>query len=268
MANILEKVFKLVIDFRNSEQQISKIIGGLVQLQKKFDAILDKIQQIGKDPSFQSMTAVLKIYNTTVDAAAKAQSRQHTEGKKLTAQQQDANIKIDRLCRTYGNLTLTQREHNKLQKSYTTLWSAQKGSIEELQSRVNILNIAWKKLSATERNSAVGKQVTADLRAMRTEIRNTTVAAGDYSRNIGNYVSGIYTAITSKAAMMMTAMYTIRRVISAVFTPFQDLEYRMSMVRAVSGATADEFALLEQNARQLGASTEYTATEVAGLQLA
>ena len=40
------------------------------------------------------------------------------------------------------------------------------------------------------------------------------------------------------------------------------------MVKAVARATDEEFVMLKGNARELGASTEYTATEVAGLQLA
>lgn len=41
----------------------------------------------------------------------------------------------------------------------------------------------------------------------------------------------------------------------------------MAKVQAVSGATADEFARLESNAKELGRTTIFTASDVAGLQL-
>ena len=53
------------------------------------------------------------------------------------------------------------------------------------------------------------------------------------------------------------------------FTSFKvaaDFEAGMAKVKAVSGATASQFAALESEALRLGSSTKFTATEVAGLQ--
>jgi len=47
---------------------------------------------------------------------------------------------------------------------------------------------------------------------------------------------------------------------------FMSFEAQMAKVKAVSGATADEFSRLEANAKQLGASTRFSASEVAELQ--
>jgi len=47
---------------------------------------------------------------------------------------------------------------------------------------------------------------------------------------------------------------------------FKDFELEMSKVRAVSGATGDEFDMLKQNALELGRTTIFTAAEVANLQ--
>ncbi len=50
------------------------------------------------------------------------------------------------------------------------------------------------------------------------------------------------------------------------FNVFKGFEAEMSKVQAVSGATAEEFKALSQNAKDLGASTMFSAREVAGLQ--
>lgn len=47
---------------------------------------------------------------------------------------------------------------------------------------------------------------------------------------------------------------------------FRDFEFQMAKVKAVSGATGEEFASLETNAKELGATTRFTASEVAMLQ--
>jgi len=51
------------------------------------------------------------------------------------------------------------------------------------------------------------------------------------------------------------------------FSVFRDFELEMAKVKAVSGATADEFKSLSDNAKELGRSTIFSAREVAGLQL-
>ena len=50
------------------------------------------------------------------------------------------------------------------------------------------------------------------------------------------------------------------------FNVFKGFEQEMSKVKAVSGATAEEFEALSQNAKDLGASTMFSAREVATLQ--
>ena len=50
------------------------------------------------------------------------------------------------------------------------------------------------------------------------------------------------------------------------FNVFKGFEAEMSKVQAVSGATAEEFKALSDNAKELGASTMFSAREVAGLQ--
>jgi hypothetical protein len=51
------------------------------------------------------------------------------------------------------------------------------------------------------------------------------------------------------------------------FNVFRDFELEMAKVKAVSGATSDEFKALSDNAKELGRSTIFSAREVAGLQL-
>ncbi len=48
---------------------------------------------------------------------------------------------------------------------------------------------------------------------------------------------------------------------------FMDFEQSMLKVKAISGATGEEFKALEANAKALGSSTMFTASQVAGLQL-
>ena len=48
---------------------------------------------------------------------------------------------------------------------------------------------------------------------------------------------------------------------------FMDFEQSMLKVKAISGATGEQFKMLEQDAKRLGSTTMFTASQVAGLQL-
>lgn len=65
-------------------------------------------------------------------------------------------------------------------------------------------------------------------------------------------------------SMKMTAPLVALGAVS--FNVFKGFEAEMSKVQAVSGATADEFKALSENAKELGASTMFSASQVAQLQ--
>lgn len=62
--------------------------------------------------------------------------------------------------------------------------------------------------------------------------------------------------------------FQIARGIESVIRTMADFEHEMSVVRAITGATGDQFAALEKNAIDLGRATQFTAKEVAELQVA
>ena len=71
-------------------------------------------------------------------------------------------------------------------------------------------------------------------------------------------------ATGKKLTMQLTA--PIAAVGALSVKVFSDFEAQMSEVRAVTGASSSEFEMLKKNAETLGASTAFTATEVAQLQ--
>jgi hypothetical protein len=77
----------------------------------------------------------------------------------------------------------------------------------------------------------------------------------------GRKFESIGRSLTKSISVPMAAIGTLS---VAVFSGF---EAKMSEVKAISGATADQFQKLKANAEQLGASTVFTAKDVAQLQV-
>jgi len=97
------------------------------------------------------------------------------------------------------------------------------------------------------------------------------VNAREFDKGLGKSMRKLNTfgKNTKKLGKSLTTSLTLplAAIGGASFKVAADFEASMAQVKAVSGATADEFKLLEQNALDLGSSTKFTASEVSGLQL-
>lgn len=80
-------------------------------------------------------------------------------------------------------------------------------------------------------------------------------------KKIGGQFKNVGTALT----VGLTAPITALGIKS--FNVFASFEDQLAKVKAISGATGDEFSLLKKNAEELGATTRFTASQVAELQL-
>ena len=105
-------------------------------------------------------------------------------------------------------------------------------------------------------NSLVFK-IGADFKQFRSAMENvekSMVRAGKKMKNVGKSMT---TSLTAPIALIG----------GLAIKTFADFEQEMAKVKAVSGATASEFDALSASAKSLGASTRFTASEVAALQL-
>lgn len=77
----------------------------------------------------------------------------------------------------------------------------------------------------------------------------------------GRSAQGAGKNITAGVGLPVTAVGV------TAFNTFRNFQQEMAKVEAISGATGEEFIALEKLARDLGASTRFTATQVSALQL-
>lgn len=81
---------------------------------------------------------------------------------------------------------------------------------------------------------------------------------------------GLMTSTVNSLKTALIGSFGAYAVIGAIknsISIIADFEKQMSKVRAITGATGEDFARLEKNALDLGKSTEYTARQIASLQV-
>ncbi|GHT33845.1 hypothetical protein FACS189427_00140 [Planctomycetales bacterium] len=101
----------------------------------------------------------------------------------------------------------------------------------------------------------------ADNRQFNAALNRTTVAVN----NFGNRMQGIFDRVSAgliNIAAFRTAFAGIPSAFSRVFSVFSGFEAQLSKVQAVSGATAKQMEELREQAKMLGRTTFFTASQV------
>lgn len=266
MANTIEKIFKLLLEFGDSEARIEKMGKLLQSLNARLRDVLKNINDIGKTDGLKKASEVLGVYKFSVDNATKSKKKLVEAGKEENAQTEAAQKYIEQLKAKYGNLTFTKKEIATLTKNYTVLQRAEKGSVEETTAKINILNTAWKKMGTEALKKAPGKQITTELKQMRDSLRQTTMGAGDFSRNIGRYAGSIQSAFAKIGAAWMAVKGIFNLFRNSIKT-ITDFEQANTNLATVLGKSIGDIKALTDSALELGRTTEYTASQVTKLQM-
>ena len=111
------------------------------------------------------------------------------------------------------------------------------------------------------KNSKEFSALTQKINTNTTALKRMDAQMGRQNRNVGNYKQAI-TGVASAVGIAIIAFKTFQRVIGT----FVEFEFQMAQVGAISGATEVQLQMLTDTAKELGATTAFTAGEVAGLQ--
>lgn len=212
-----------------------------------------------------------------------AKAKEETAKVKVILDNKEAQQRVEELTSKFNELRKAKRDA--LKSGDTAGAAAMEPEIKRLQKEINQykksivdvdhvlrnlnkvplkdLNDAQKKLSRDlkflNQDSKEYKQTLEKLNIVQrqvskanTQIKNSATGLGASLKNMLPLAS--FTAL----------LYCIRMLI----VPFTQFQWTMAKVGSVSNATREEFGKLKKEAQDLGASTEYTASQVADLQLA
>ena len=104
--------------------------------------------------------------------------------------------------------------------------------------------------------SSLNFRLTANIKPFKTGLNKAERAMDRMGRKMQQTGKNLSMKLTAPLAALGAVSFNV----------FKGFEAEMSKVKAVSGATAEEFKALSDNAKDLGASTMFTAREVAQLQ--
>lgn len=182
----------------------------------------------------------LRKVKASMQALEKAKAK---DGKMTKAQEQE----YARLAKRQEKLSQTLDKQRNSYKQYQYELKRQKIPMEKLREEIEKTTRAYKKLQAEQKLTSVGQN-------LRTRV-------GSATKTVGAKAIGAVKRVAVGATVAGAAGAGYVGMTSA--QAYLDFNKNMKKVQAISGATAEEFKLLEKEAKRLGATTKFTAGEAA-----
>jgi phage-related protein len=198
----------------------------IVEAEKaKLQALKDELSRY--ESTLEKGQGIISNLTRKHEDAAKAFGEDSEEARKLAKQLADAQAAQERNAKAADDL------RTRIVNQDTAVKNAE-GQVRQFSAQLNNLQKEEK-----ETGDAAEKTTNGGLKAF-------TVA-------LGNLASQVITKAVSG----------LGNLVKSVIDTGAAFDTSMSKVRAISGATADEMAVLEEKAEQMGATTKFTATEAA-----
>jgi len=243
----------------------------------------EKIKQLYKEQT-QAKKDLAKLAEIEAKKQAKIEQDRRKEIQKTVEFERRERIKLandlikQKKKEEAVNERVAQREKRVIekkllqQKKLIDRNKAERGSIKQLRQQLKLTTKSYDELSGAERrNDKVGGQLLTTLKKQRAELFKLEQATGRSQRDVGNYGKAFGRArLTIGKGLgilgIAGAVGSLGQVIASGIKTIKEYEQQMANVKAITGATEEEFQKLNKLARELGASTQFSAVEVAQLE--
>lgn len=235
---------------------VSKNFGALKNLAKEFALEIQRSGQVAAD-SYRGIKAELQQLINQYEQLSKV-DRQSEVGVNLLK-----------------NITNLRQELKKVDAEIKGTLNDQQfpiGSYRAMSAELTRLRNEYKNLDQVTRDSAVGQKIAKDAQLLARNLQDLDAKLGNYQRNVGNYrsalgnVADIFTFGLATGGIIQ-AVQLLDTAIKAALANTINFSRQLSTIKAVSGASAEELALVEAEIVRVGASSEFTTQEVAQLAI-
>lgn len=232
-----------------------------------------KVKIVDIQVKYQDAVNAMAKYRTAIDEAKnqlKALKQDLKDGK-ITQEEynkQSEAAKVFMKQQTDSINTLNRQVQNQIRVT-----KEEEGSLKQLRAALSNATAQYDAMSRSERESAKGKELKNHIVEITTELKNAEQETLRFYRNVGNYPTSVTAAITgirdrfAEIGRTLTSMITGGGLLmfgQKILQVGRDFNDGMARVRAVTQGSAEDMAMMTEEAKRLGATTAYTASEAAG----
>lgn len=276
---------KTILNFFDKNNGLDKIVKDLKEIKKLQEAINKQKTGVASD-NLKERTAALKEITRLQKLLDKERKKANDGVKKATGiekellkvEEQRRKVNKDlKVARTekFKDLQesrLARQEQVRLVKAELKETSKLVSLYDRESAKLNRLRKELKNVILAEgEGSVAARKLQKEVTLLDTKLKKVDASAGQFQRNVGNYPNALKGAIGAlknfAGALGITAGITgLVRVIGDAINIAKDFEQSNANLAAVLGTTKESIGALTNDAKRLGSTTAFTASQVSELQ--
>lgn len=260
-------------DLISPDDSIQKLIEQLEKLNEVYASMSEGIKRQAEE-----LAKSLKKVSGATDEGRKSTKAADEDAKRLEKAWKALEAATSKNAKEIARLNLTRQQYNRYTKEMV-----QRGE-QEIRTKKQIADASYKQLSAQyslnkayinsltakQREIKANKELIESTRQIYEQMKRLQEQTGKHQLNVGNYPMGIdaksimssLIGVTSVAGGVVMAINQLKQGVGVAM----DYEHALSGLAAILGTTKDKMLELSEQARDLGATTVFTAQEVVQLQ--
>jgi len=277
MSNNITALKQAIALIEKLRGEVIEVGDSLVQISKAGREVNGNFANIKLPKELQSSLEANKTLIEQFNANAKERTRLEKSLQKAIAKRSEAESKVNK---EIAKNRLESQLLSKILKDEAVLSSKLSSEYQKLSVRHRQAADSLKSFIAEgKRGNETQKQFNNRIRRSQREfnkldarIRKADAAARQFNRNVGNYPKNIGILIRSLRSLagafgFTGGLFIMADILKKAAKTVREFDQAQADLAAVLGKSRDEIGLLTQQAKDLGATTAFTAAEVAKLQL-
>lgn len=266
-TNNMDLVPKEVLDqLKELDTQLESTKQSMIELLKPVAEISNELQK--SSTNYKTLTNLINRLNEAEDKVTSIEKERMKNMSKIQ-QLQSKLISLDsKEAKEVASLNEQLRRKNQENKESSRLANLNANSIEALRIKVAQLKKEWAKMDT---GSPAFKKMSKEIDAYNKKLVSAERSIGVHGRNVGNYpqlekIGGVLSGVAGKFIGVGTAVAALTGTVTSAVKKIADFEQANANLASVFGKTKEEIKGLTDSAKQLGATTEWMASDVTRLQ--
>lgn len=257
------------------EKTASSLSGGLNNKKMNSTAEIQKVVKVTKQANTLKKEAIQidKLHSQAIQQEAKAnQELEKIEQQKIKTAQQQQRLDVqsrkekERLQKIQEKQKKTIQDESNAYKRLVKETREAKNESKRLGAEMLLLEKAGKKNSKEYRNLAQSyNKMTTEAKRGDKALKKLDKSVGDNFRNVGNYKGAIQGLVGTLGTLGAgVGIGQIFRNVTGIMIDFDQAQADLS---AITGKTKTELSGLTEQAKELGATTQFSATQITEMQI-
>ena len=249
-------------------QKLNQVEKAYKDLSKKIKDEAQKIKTETKNVNLADEGAIKKI--TELEQKIESLTKKRKKEKETLTEVEKLKRKLIRLdteqAKKEQELKLQIQEKTKSLKDSVRQDKSATGSMKQVEAALRRNILRYRSLSKEQRESTrEGRQLLKTIQAQDKQVKKLNESIGRSQGSVGNYAKAFKGL--GRSILQLTGVAGGLAFITDAFSKVKDFEQAQADLQAISGKTSAELAGLTKQAKALGETTQFSASEITELQI-